>query len=655
MENHELVFGIDIIRGSVRSKTRRPVYALIQMLEGVIIEESQVSLFRLIRLVTSKKPRILALDSLQEISTDKKELFGFLQSLPTSTRLVQVTGGEQLESLGKIAARYNIRFNKFNPFEEARTIAHLASLGAGYEVIAFENETTILVSRHRSPGKGGWSQNRYTRKIHGAVLQQSREIEMAIIAAGLRYKKREVKAFGGCRRVIFDVAALREAIPVNNTRKADVQVKIEGKRLDRVQFRPVKAKPKYLIVGVDPGTTTAFAALDLDGNLVLLHSSRMTSLAGVIESLYKVGKPLIIASDVQTMPYSVEKIRRAFNAVGYSPRQEISIPVKFELTSGFSYKNDHERDALSAAVNAFRHYRQKFQNLLRRVPPGHDLLEVKAGVVKGIPLEQILHSTPEKRGTETGLDISPPAAPTEKDEKVRVLDGIVKQLRGFIEDLKQESRVREYEVTRLQARLRKVNRERDTKIKRDSEIIKRDSAIQGLKDRLKEKDKEIRRLQKKLKYIYESDTLSSSDDKEPVKFLSNLNHESLKEISIKSPVMEGDILYVHDKTGWGRNSFRELTNWKVRALIISKTDDTSIPVSLLELAHEHRIPLLEAGDLNYTKKGQVGSVNRNRLKEELHEWERKQAEFDRTKKNEMMEHLFKEYQAERGKEVKKTG
>ncbi len=655
MENQKLVFGIDIISGSVRSKTKRPVYALIQMLDSEIIEESQISLFRLIRLITSKKPQILAVDSLQEISTEKKELFSFLQSLPTSTKLVQVTGGDRLESLGKIAARYNIHFNKFNPFEEARTTAHLASLGAGYEVVAFENETTIIVSRHRSPGKGGWSQNRYTRKIHGAVLQQSREIEMAIIAAGLRYRKREVKAFGGCSRVIFEVAALRDEIPVNNVRKADVQVRIDGKRLDRIQFRPLKAKPKYLIVGVDPGTTTAIAALDLDGNLVILNSSRMTSLAGVIESLYKVGKPLIIASDVQTMPYSVEKIRRAFNAVGYSPRQDINVPVKFELTSEFTYKNDHERDALSAAVNAFRHYRQKFQSLLRRVPPGHDLEEVKAGIVKGIPLEQVLHGVTQKTGTIETFNATPPATLTENDEKVRVLDGIVKQLRGFIDELKQENRLKDYEITRLQGRLRRVHSERDTRIKRDSEIVKKESTIRGLKERVKEKEKENRRLQKKLKAINDSLLVDSSEERDPVKLLPNLTHECLKEISTKSPVREGEILYIQDKAGWGRNSFRDLSQWKVRAIIISKGDKSTIPNSLIELAHENRVPLLGVTDLRYDRKGQIGSVDRKLFARALREWEIEQDEYDKSKKNEMMEHLFKEYQAERGKEVKKTG
>ena len=82
------VFGIDIIKGSVRSKTCRPVYALIRMEGPMIVSESAVSLFRLFRMLREEQPDILAVDSLQEIAADQHELCFFLQGLPPQTRLV---------------------------------------------------------------------------------------------------------------------------------------------------------------------------------------------------------------------------------------------------------------------------------------------------------------------------------------------------------------------------------------------------------------------------------------------------------------------------------------------------------------------------------------------------------------------------------------
>ena len=375
------VFGIDVIKGSVRSRTRRPVYALARVEDGEILDVEEVTGFRLQRLLAAEKPDILAVDSIQEIAADRNELYAFLQALPPATKLVQVTGGERTESLGKVAARYNISFNKFDPYAEARTTARVAALGAGVEVIAFENTTDIVVSRHRSPGRGGWSQNRYIRKIHGGVMQKAREIEGQLRSAGLDYEKKETKAFGGYSRVAFRVKAPREMVPVHSSRGADVQVRVTGKELDRIRFEPLSSRPRYLIVGLDPGTTTGIAAVDLDGNLVLLTSSRQMTMSDIIEELYHAGKPLIIASDVHEMPYSVEKIRRAFNAIPYTPKQSLSVEAKYDLTASFTYMNDHERDALSAALDAYRSLQNKFRNIVKRVQPGVDLDEDRKSVV----------------------------------------------------------------------------------------------------------------------------------------------------------------------------------------------------------------------------------------------------------------------------------
>ena len=89
-------------------------------------------------------------------------------------------------------------------------------------MIAFEKTTEITVSRHRSPGKGWWSQNRYIRKMHGAVRERARDVEGHLVAAGLRYEKTERLAFGGFSRVHFAVYASRDAIPMRASTTAYV-------------------------------------------------------------------------------------------------------------------------------------------------------------------------------------------------------------------------------------------------------------------------------------------------------------------------------------------------------------------------------------------------------------------------------------------------
>jgi len=654
MRDRLKVFGIDIIKGSVRSRSRRPMYALVRMDGSRIESESEVSMFRLFRLLNAEQPDILAVDSLQEVAADQHELFFFLQGLPPQTRLVQVTGGERKETLQKVAGRYNISFNKFDPFAEARTTAQVATLGAGAEVIAFENESEVVVSRHRSPGKGGWSQNRYVRKMHGAVQLKGREIEQALVAAGLRYEKKETKAFGGCSRVAFRVFATRDQVPVSTYRGTDVQVRISGKRLERIRFRPLSVKPRYLIVGIDPGTTTGIAALDLDGNLLHLVSSRQMNMSDVIESLYKVGKPLIIASDVEAMPFTVEKIRRAFSAIAYTPKQDVSVETKIELTAPFAYANDHERDALSAALDAWRQYRHRFQNLMKRIPPGHDLDEVRARVIRGQSLDQVIgemNSVAPVRETQ-----APPVAVDEKhDERVRVLDGMVKRLRTYVAELEEEIKNRDYEIHRLSSRLRKVHTTRDAELAKDTEVVKKDAIIQSLKKHLHKEERHNRNLAKRLARIKKFAELSMDGDVVPVKVMESLSREGLRRLSDDVGVDGGEIIYVSRTDGWGRSVIKDLMELRVRAIVVAEKILTESDPQLLSSFREAAIPLLSDRDTGTQVRGKQGLCAKDTLEAALLRWQEKQEEHEREKKTEMIEHIFKEYKNERGKEVRKGG
>jgi hypothetical protein len=654
MRDRLKIFGIDIIKGSVRSRSRRPMYALIRMNGQEIESESEVSMFRLFRLLALEQPDILAVDSLQEISADQHELFSFLQKIPPRTRLVQVTGGERKETLGKVAARFNISFNRFDPFAEARATAQVASLGAGAEVIAFENESEVVVSRHRSPGKGGWSQNRYARKIHGAVQAKGREIDMALAASGLRYEKKETKAFGGSSRVAFRVFAVRDQVPAGTYRGADVQVRVSGKRLERIRFRPLSVKPRYLIVGIDPGTTTAAAALDLDGNILHLQSSRLMNKGDVIESLYRVGKPLIVASDVQEMPYTVEKIRRAFSAIAYTPKQDVSVETKIELTAPYPYANDHERDALAAALDAYRQYRHKFQNLLKRIPPGHDLDEVRARVIRGQSLDSVLgemHVPAPAPAAEP-----PPVVVGEKhDERVRVLDGMVKRLRTYISDLEEGIKAKDYEIHRLQARLRNYNTAREAEIIKDAEIVKRDATILSLKKHLRKEERHGRNLAKRITRIKKFAELSMDGEVVPVKVMESLTKEGLRRLSEDAGLAEGDIVFVTRVDGWGRSVVKDLAGIHVGAVVTGASTLAESDPQLLGAFREASLPLLSDKEAGVQIRGKQGLAGKDPFEAALARWQGEQVHHEREKKSELIEHIFKEYKSERDKEVRKGG
>ncbi|MCZ7398959.1 MAG: DUF460 domain-containing protein [Candidatus Methanoperedens sp.] len=292
-----VIFGIDIAKGSVRAK-EEPRYAVVILKGSEAEHHRMVSRQKLLRMAWQEKPALIAVDNIFELASGKHELASILSKLPANTKLIQVTGGENLLPLVKLAKQQGIIFDRFDPNAEALACARLARMGIGYEVSAFEEKTIIKVSRARSPGRGGWSQNRYRRKMHGP----------------------------------------RSQVHIGSGKYGDVQVNVKSIERDALAFKPLKTRKRdYIIVGIDPGTTTAIAVLTLEGELQMLHSSRTISIPDVIEMIAEQGRPLIIASDVFPTPNAVEKIRRAFNAVSGSPDVILTAGDKIEFATPYGY------------------------------------------------------------------------------------------------------------------------------------------------------------------------------------------------------------------------------------------------------------------------------------------------------------------------------
>lgn len=120
---------------------------------------------------------------------------------------------------------------------------------------------------------------------------------------------------------------------------------------------------QLLIVGIDPGTTLAYALLDLEGNIIKIGSSKQLELNSLITNVFYLGKPLIAATDVNPAPKFVEKFASQTGAKLIGPRESLKVFYKKDLTKNFEFSNDHERDALAAALFAFKRVR----SLLRKI------------------------------------------------------------------------------------------------------------------------------------------------------------------------------------------------------------------------------------------------------------------------------------------------
>ena len=120
-----------------------------------------------------------------------------------------------------------------------------------------------------------------------------------------------------------------------------------------------------MIVGLDPGITTGIAILNSEGNVLDVYSKRDITRAEIIRYVLQFGNPVIISSDVRATPQSVEKLATKLGCTVFSPEMSLSLNEKKALTNEYyhSIKNDHEVDALAAAIKAWKQYRGLFSKV----------------------------------------------------------------------------------------------------------------------------------------------------------------------------------------------------------------------------------------------------------------------------------------------------
>ena len=653
------IFGVDIASGSPSGK-RPPSYALF-ILDG---ERSaglhMISRHKLVRLIRERQPEMVAMDNVHELAADRRELIGLLRRMPPSTRVVQVTGGEQLESLVKLARYHGIAFDRTDPLQEAEACARLAARGVGAALSAFEERTWIKVSRRRSLGRGGWSQNRYTRKIHGAVMGLARDVEKQLRESGLSYTSRAVEGMGGYTRAEFVVEAPREKVRISPGYSSDAQVLVQSVERAELQYKPLQQRRSYIIVGLDPGTTTGIAAINLSGELVDLISSRAMSSSEVIEWIAARGRPLVVATDVFPTPGSVEKVKRAFNAVLFSPGADISAEEKIALGREYGYKNDHERDALAAASRAFKKYRNKFLQVERKVPADIDPDEVKALLVRGYSIESAivelvsppLPVQPAKppsgpADSEPLSDSSPDAAALrlhsqQLAEQVRVL-------RSYVDELKAGLREKDAALAAMSSKMERLKDKAAREIKRQHEIKIRDKEIERLRSVLRSERKHIKKLKRSLARQKKVEAIEDTRGLLKLKTLTAFSREAVVLAAEQSGLDKGDLVLLENASGGGRSSI-ELLAEKGIAGVVAVGDLTAVQK---EHFFDLGIPAFSSRNLPVERVNNLPFIRPEDLAAARAAWEEEAIARRARKEAERLESLFQEYRVERKKEEKR--
>jgi len=655
------IFGVDIASGSPSGR-RAPSYSLVMLDGRDVALFHMISRHKLIRLIRERQPEIVAMDNLHELARDRRELINILRRMPPTTRMVQVTGAAHPESLVKLARYHGITFDRTKPLQEAEACARLAAKGVGAVLSAFQERTWIKVSRRRSLGRGGWSQNRYTRKIHGAVMSLAREVERQLREAGLAYTTRAVEGLGGYTRAEFVVEASREKVHIRPGYYSDAQLLVQSMERPELQYKPLSQGRGYIIVGLDPGTTTGIAALNLSGELVDLISSRGLSSSDVIEWIAARGRSLVVATDVYPTPGSVEKVKRAFNAVLYSPGGDIPAEEKIALGKEFGYKNDHERDALAAALSAFKKYRNKFLQVEKKSPSEIDPDEVKALVVRGYSIENAIAEFVPSSAAPVGQKAEPVAAKAVLDASLDVSPNVtalrqqnqqlaeqVRTLRSYLDELRDGLAEKEVALRVVNGKLDRLRDKTAREIKRQHEIKIRDKEIERLRSVLRSERKHIKKLKKTLERQKKAEIIEDTRGLQKLKPLAAFTRESILLAMEQYCLEKGDWLFLEDASGGGRSTVELLREKEIAGVVV----EGELRPALREHFQELCIPVFSRKNVPVQRINKMPFVRPEDVAAASVAWEEEMKARLARQHEERLEGIFQEYKVERKKEEKR--
>ena len=120
---------------------------------------------------------------------------------------------------------------------------------------------------------------------------------------------------------------------------------------------------RLLVIGIDPGTTSAYAVFDINKNLIKKDYSKEHNISRIISEVMKLGKPLLVGSDKNPPSNFVAEFATKTGSELIWPDKDLLVEEKKGLSKDFVYSNPHELDAISSALFVFKRLSALFTKL----------------------------------------------------------------------------------------------------------------------------------------------------------------------------------------------------------------------------------------------------------------------------------------------------
>ncbi len=626
-----VIFGLDILGRTIKGNSST-LFSLVVLTENHIDKYPKITRQMLFRKLYDLKPDYVAMDNIFELTPNAQGVVRFLEKIPAITSLIQVTGNPRtgMEKLQVLANKHEIKKDlsfphtaqKLNSLETAEICARLCQKHVGYEILAFEDEIRIVISKKKSHGKGGWSAPRYERISKSAVNQAATEVERILRQYNVTWEFYEYPQ----RRVylvLLDMELITEIKSSVKSLTTDlVRVTLERITKPTLDFQPLdvnlapEAHPlKNVIVGIDPGTTTGIAVLDImNGYVLYLGSKRECGISEIIRISSKYGKVVCIAADVIPVPATVEKIAKMTGAKIFSPTTLVSSAQKREylhdfrnITSQFvsGHLNSHERDALFGALKAFNNLRDQISKIQRTIHESYpelisNLNEIQRLVLGGNSISNAINLVSEKKTV-----LESPLRDDGKDHLTNVLKDENEKLQLKIEAVYDElnqldkeanywrnlARENTLEIKKLKDKLEKDALANANRIhQKISEAVTREvgrirTENQELRRRIRSNEQEMEKLKQIKNFWVKGREI-------PLKVIKSFSEDSIRDTERNYGLHEGDIVLVLNPTGGGAQTAQKLIDLGIRGILIPK-DGPNFSDQALQQFTDNCLPYLQ--------------------------------------------------------------
>ncbi|NHK30473.1 MAG: DUF460 domain-containing protein [Asgard group archaeon] len=685
------IIGIDILAGTSSQKlssTTSNRFAAVVMDNGKIIEtHDSISLKNLIKLCRRHEPNFLGVDNIFELESNSAKVIKFCSQLPLETKVIQVTGAppDGFESLNRLARRYNIAYpsQHANPLQSAEIICKLVEKNIGYILMPFEDETEIKISRSKSIGPGGWSQQRYSRKMRGEILNLTRDIEKQLQDHNFDFDLEVRKTEYGYDNAIFRVyTSLANVRKVVKPFKGELsRVNVSPIRKKRLEFIPAvggrkkltagtqRKSDRGLIVGIDPGPNTGIAVLNFAGKMLLVDSLRSAARGDIIRKITLIGDPTIVAADVRPPPDFVVKIAKMLNTSIYYPDKLYSSDDKNQLvndytnTSEIKIKGAHKRDALFAAIKAYNKYQPIFERINKAlIEPTEIPLrnKVKQLVVKDeMNIQEAIEEIKKQQIKIEPLEIKleKEVELTEKEQelqdKIDALKEMGERQTKHIENLEDMNEILinrnkdlQNDIQDFKKRIEKITRKQTQDLKRERTIKTKDDELKFLRSKVKNLESELTKVKGIITDLKRMIVMGSGQIVVPMKVVFEFSREGIEKTIERTNIEPFDVILLVDPSGGGQRTAEMLIDREVKAIVCSKNN---ISNQAMEAFIQANVPVLFQMPIRQID--DIAVTYYDEFQQAINDWEEQRLKILGEKTEEKLGTVIAEYQSKRKQEL----